>query len=242
MAKNLLDNEAITQDQFNGMIKTIYEQRNLDIKTLDKEIEDYTDRVISGLKLRYETLINDNTELGKQQKSIIEGIFKDLDIDVSELKKSFENAGKSCAVDFSNGISNNLRVDGSGLYTSWNSTLNKFNSGFNNNSLGIPNPFNQFKISGYANGGFPEDGLFFANHNELVGKFSNGKTAVANNEQITTGIKMAVIEGMAQVMSRYGSNVNSIEVHVHTDEGVVVDRINQKTKQTGVCPIDIPVY
>ena len=41
-------------------------------------------------------------------------------------------------------------------------------------------------------GGFPEDGLFMANHNELVGKFSNGKTAVANNQQITDGIAIAV--------------------------------------------------
>ena len=44
----------------------------------------------------------------------------------------------------------------------------------------------------YATGGFPEDGLFFANSGELVGQFSNGKTAVANNDQITKGIAMAV--------------------------------------------------
>lgn len=31
-----------------------------------------------------------------------------------------------------------------------------------------------------------------ANHNELVGKFSNGKTAVANNRQIADGIAIAV--------------------------------------------------
>lgn len=49
---------------------------------------------------------------------------------------------------------------------------------------------------GYATGGFPEDGFFYANHNELVGQFSNGKTAVANNEQITEGIYRAVKEAM----------------------------------------------
>ena len=48
----------------------------------------------------------------------------------------------------------------------------------------------------YATGGFPEDGLFFANHNELVGRFSNGKTAVANNEEITTGIYEAVRDAL----------------------------------------------
>lgn len=45
---------------------------------------------------------------------------------------------------------------------------------------------------GYATGGFPEDGMFFANSRELVGKFTNGKTAVANNEQIVSGIASGV--------------------------------------------------
>lgn len=48
------------------------------------------------------------------------------------------------------------------------------------------------EIPKYATGGFPEDGLFFANSGELVGQFSNGRTAVANNSQITEGIAMAV--------------------------------------------------
>lgn len=51
-------------------------------------------------------------------------------------------------------------------------------------------------ITAFATGGFPEDGLFFANHNELVGKFSNGNTAVANNEQILTGIENATAKGI----------------------------------------------
>lgn len=63
-----------------------------------------------------------------------------------------------------------------------------------------------------ASGGiFPrgEDGMAFINHNELVGKFSNGKNVVANNQQITEGIKQAVMEGMAQVMMNYNAGGNS---------------------------------
>lgn len=57
--------------------------------------------------------------------------------------------------------------------------------------------FNLLKKAGVlATGGFPEDGLFFANHSELVGKFSNGKTAVANNQQITDGIAQATYQAM----------------------------------------------
>ena len=52
------------------------------------------------------------------------------------------------------------------------------------------------KAPQFATGGFPEDGFFFANHNELVGKFANGQTAVANNDQITQGIYEAVRDAM----------------------------------------------
>lgn len=66
-----------------------------------------------------------------------------------------------------------------------------------------------------ASGGiFPrgEDGMAFINHNELVGKFSNGKNVVANNQQITEGIKQAVMEGMAQVMMNSNAGGNSAPI------------------------------
>lgn len=48
----------------------------------------------------------------------------------------------------------------------------------------------------FATGGFPEDGMFCANSGELVGRFSNGRTAVANNAQIIEGIENAVYRAM----------------------------------------------
>lgn len=56
----------------------------------------------------------------------------------------------------------------------------------------------------YATGGFPEDGLFFANSGELVGQFSNGKTAVANNDQIVTGITQGVYNAMMAYNAQTG--------------------------------------
>ena len=51
-------------------------------------------------------------------------------------------------------------------------------------------------IPAFATGGFPEDGMFYANSGELVGRFSNGRTAVANNAQIIEGIENAVYRAM----------------------------------------------
>ena len=56
---------------------------------------------------------------------------------------------------------------------------------------GFPN----FSVRYYAEGGFPEDGWFRANHGELMGKFDNGKSVVANNRHITQGIADAVYQG-----------------------------------------------
>lgn len=63
-----------------------------------------------------------------------------------------------------------------------------------------------------ASGGiFPrgEDGMAFINHNELVGKFSNGRNVVANNQQITDGIRDAVLEGMTQALMNSNAGGNS---------------------------------
>lgn len=90
-------------------------------------------------------------------------------------------------------------------------------------------------IPEFATGGFPEDGLFMANHGELVGKFSNGRTAVANNEQITQGIKEAVIEGMSIVMASYNGNNEpiTIETHVEMDGRTIVKQTDKVERRKG---------
>lgn len=69
----------------------------------------------------------------------------------------------------------------------------------------------------FASGGFPEDGIFLANHGELVGQFSNGKTAVANNEQITAGIANAVYDAFMSAFAVTGGGNNDKEVAIYLD-------------------------
>lgn len=92
-------------------------------------------------------------------------------------------------------------------------------------------------ITAYATGGFPEDGLFLANHEELVGKFSNGKTAVANNIQITDGIEEASYRGMMRALSEYQSGNTNVNVTLQGDADglfkVVQNKANNYTTQTG---------
>ena len=94
-------------------------------------------------------------------------------------------------------------------------------------------------IAKYADGGIPSHGSMFVagEHGaEIVGHI-NGRTEVLNQSQIASAIYSAVVSAMSQ----YEKKSTEIEVYVHTDEGTVIDRIEQKTKQTGVFPFTIPI-
>lgn len=95
-------------------------------------------------------------------------------------------------------------------------------------------------IPKYEVGGFPEDGLFFANHNEMVGQFSNGKTAVANNEQIVAGIregvKAAVVEALAPYLSDIADSNREIaekDASFTVDGRELVKAINEREARNG---------
>lgn len=101
-------------------------------------------------------------------------------------------------------------------------------------------PITLERIPMYEVGGFPEDGLFFANHNEMVGQFSNGRTAVANNEQIVAGIregvKAAVTEALAPYLSEIADNTRETaekDASINVDGRELVNAINNRISRNG---------
>ena len=107
-----------------------------------------------------------------------------------------------------------------GLKEAWNSAIesikiiwNKFANYLNANLTFTINPIvvsGRTIFSGgtldlgyvptFAAGGFPEDGWFRASQGEILGKFDNGQSVVANNNQITDGISAAVQRGNQQMI------------------------------------------
>lgn len=79
----------------------------------------------------------------------------------------------------------------------------------------------------YAQGGFPEDGLFFANHNEMVGRFSNGKTAVANNAQIVDGIQAGVYNAVTSALANSNSGSSYISNEIIVDGETIARSITK---------------
>lgn len=56
------------------------------------------------------------------------------------------------------------------------------------------------KVTRFAQGGFIEDGVFTMNQGELAGKFNNGKSVVANNQQISEGFAKSITQTLAPAM------------------------------------------
>ena len=79
------------------------------------------------------------------------------------------------------------------LYAGWTAR------GYKGYAKGI-GTFSMSDFPKYSTGGFPEDGLFLANHDEMIGQFS-GRNAVINNEQIVNGISDGVYRAMMQAQS-----------------------------------------
>lgn len=220
-----LENQAFAQKQ--SVIDSLVEQ--------SQTVEGLSEEVVNAWKYLAE---NSTTEFISSFSSLPENIQE-------ELSPKLESTG----IALGKILSSSTKFDGEGIFSGWNTTIESLYNGVSSfasnfgiklptlSSLKIP-----FSIKAYANGGMPEDGLFFANHNELVGKFSNGNTVVANNLQIQAGIEEAAYRGYMRAIQDSGINGNSsqIDVHVHTDEGTVIDKIEQRVKQTGVFPFTIP--
>lgn len=100
-----------------------------------------------------------------------------------------------------------------------------------------------FKINFLADGGFPDTGeLFIAREAgpELVGRI-NGKTAVANNDQIVSGISSGVYNAMVSAMSRSHRANTTVTAIFQVDGKQVAKQVinahNREVMQTGRSPL-----
>lgn len=101
----------------------------------------------------------------------------------------------------------------------------------------------QLKWYTYANGGFPTVGeMFIARERgpELVGSIGN-KTAVANNDQIVSGIESGVYRAMMAANSTNRGGSQTIRIINEIDGDVVGEKViqyhNGKVMQTGTSPL-----
>ncbi len=86
----------------------------------------------------------------------------------------------------------------------------------------------------FATGGFPEDDSIIAvNPYEIVGKMSNGKNVVANNQQITDGIAIAVQNALAPMVNAITSG-NKGNIVIELDGKTIGKAVDSYNKNKGV--------
>ena len=89
-------------------------------------------------------------------------------------------------------------------------------------------------IARFENGGFIEDGLFTMNRGEIAGKFSNGKSVVANNEQIIAGISEGVYSAVVAAMSETQREDGERPVIVYLDGKQIYSSVKRTESRRGV--------
>ena len=152
--------------------------------------------LVDSLKEQFHQIGEDLRGDLERAKSMVQGA-------VAQIKSVFEGA-KAAILNVFNGI----RAGIQNIINSIISMIQRLAQSIKNlfSSIGsLGGAFNIVGFPQYASGGFPEDGLFMANHGEMVGRFSNGKTAVANNQEITAGIARAVYDAFTAAISDVGS-------------------------------------
>ena len=135
----------------------------------------------------------------------------------SEDNWTFEGIGE--------GLTKSFKKAKEGIKGVWNSIADKLNGEY---EVGE----SKFKIKlpkFYATGGFPspEDGWFRAGHGEMIGKFDNGQSVVANNQQIVEGISQGVYSAVSAAMAQNSGNSGYIANTIVVDGEVIARTITK---------------
>ena len=89
-------------------------------------------------------------------------------------------------------------------------------------------------VNMHASGGIIEDGLFTMNQGEIAGRFLNGKSVVANNEQIVEGISAGVYEAVVAAMSQSPNNGGTQEFNLIVSGKQVTAEVEKVQRERGL--------
>lgn len=211
--KKIVDGNYASVDELNGAISKL-SPKSVEIKAETKgkeDIKDLQDEVNGVSGKNVEIGVNLGSDTGatiNRFKEMTDGVpsekittFKAKldDAQIKKVKDTFKKALKAGAIQIPIQYA---------ITESQKKILDKLKPGGNNpmfaNALKASglDKFNEALekfpvIKGYALGGFPEDGWFRASHGEIMGKFDNGQSVVANNEQITEAFARSLTNSLA---------------------------------------------
>lgn len=167
--------------------------------SIKKDTQDTTKTMTTDWGSAQKTLSETTSTISKTTSQDMGSVKKSVDDSMKEVNKSFDTVKNAMSKDkwtfsgVAEGLKKTFQDAKDGIKGIWNSIAEKLNGEHD-----IGGSSFHINLPTFATGGFPEDGLFLASHHELVGSFSNGKTAVANNQQIIAGIESGVYNAMVK--------------------------------------------
>jgi len=182
---------------------------DLDFTEANKEFADLSTETTKSMDDTKKTVETSVQDINKSLDTIKQGMTKE--------KWTFQGVA--------DGLGETFRRAKDAIKREWNSIAETLNGEHEVASEKI-----KIDLPKFARGGFPEDGLFYANHSELVGSFANGKTAVANNAQIIEGISSGVYGAVTKAMAQNNGNGKYISNTIVVD-GEVIARTVTKAQE-----------
>lgn len=196
------------------------------VSNLKNEVFSYVGNVADRVKSKGSDIVSGIKSGYENNKWSIRSAVSEIPNLISSGIGSLYNIGQSAIASFANGFSS-IHIPMPHIGWNWN----RFDLG--DFSFSVPS----FNLRWYAKGGFPNMGeMFIAGEKgpEMVGQIGK-KNAVANNTQITTAIKEAVVDGMMQVAMATSAEQSDdlpyiIHVEVKTQDNEVLAQAVEKGK------------
>lgn len=193
---NLKERFKPIEDWYNGKVKPWF--------TKEKWAE-IIKNAIDELKTKFDNWKNSSDPIGNWWKDNVSPWFG---------KQKWKDLGETAI----KGLKETLKLDSIKFkmpHLTWTSTTVTGWKADVLSALGLPTSLPKLNVSWYADGGFPEVGeLFIANENgpEWISTMG-GKSAVANQDQMTTGIREAAYQGVSQAL-RENPQSHKTEVNI----------------------------
>jgi len=218
-------------DSFNGVSesgKDLAKTLNENFESIFDDSKVVTEDIPNDVSNASKEIIGVEQELSKTTDDTMRDIKKSVEDNMNEVDKTFETIKKGMTKEqwtfqgVADGLGETFRRAKEAIKREWNEIAETLNGEHEVASETI-----KIDLPTFARGGFPEDGLFYANHNELVGSFSNGRTAVANNTQIVEGISSGVYGAVAKAMAQNNGNGKYISNTIVVDGEVIARTVTK---------------
>lgn len=213
VAKAIKENEKSIVTSF----KNIYDESAIISKKMPSEVTQGMDDITKAQQTFTEST---KLAMGTCVKSVEDGSKTILDT-ISRIQKAFSRDDWFFP-SVADGLGETFKRAREAIEKEWNKVAETLNGEHEVGGSKV-----KINLPKFARGGFPEDGLFMANRHELVGQFSNGKTAVANNAQIVDGISSGVYSAVSRAMAQNGGSNRYIANTIVVDGDVLARTVTK---------------